>query len=185
MSDSCHPVDCSPPGSSVHGDFPGKDTGVSCHFLLQGIFQTQGSNPGLLHWQADSWPLSHLGSQKLERQCLICSLWSLSTPCSLHGPRVGGGGTGAPPIITQLSNLWAWVPSAVKWGVGLSYHRLMVLAKILWPRHPDLILLPESVEKFNYTTWPKILKKEEKTAGHGCPFWLTPPLEPVLLTPFL
>ena len=35
------------------------------HFLLQAIFQTQGSNPslkGLLHWQADSLPLSHLGS---------------------------------------------------------------------------------------------------------------------------
>ena len=30
-------------------DFQGKDTGVGCHFLLQGIFPTQGSNPGLLH----------------------------------------------------------------------------------------------------------------------------------------
>ena len=30
-------------------DSPGKNTGVGCHFLLQGIFQTQGSNPGLLH----------------------------------------------------------------------------------------------------------------------------------------
>ena len=30
-------------------DFPGKNTGVDCHFLLQGIFPTQGSNPGLVH----------------------------------------------------------------------------------------------------------------------------------------
>ena len=30
------PMDCSPPGSSVHGDFPGKRTGVGCHFLLWG-----------------------------------------------------------------------------------------------------------------------------------------------------
>ena len=30
-------------------DFPGKNTGVDCHFLLQGIFPTQGSNPHLLH----------------------------------------------------------------------------------------------------------------------------------------
>ena len=30
-------------------DFLGKSTGVGCHFLLQGIFPTQGSNPGLLH----------------------------------------------------------------------------------------------------------------------------------------
>ena len=42
--------------------FPGKDTGVGCHFLLQGIFLTQRLNLCLLHWQADSLPLSHLGS---------------------------------------------------------------------------------------------------------------------------
>ena len=43
--------------------FLGKDTGVGCHFFLQGIFLTQGSNPRLLHllhWQVDSLPLSHL-----------------------------------------------------------------------------------------------------------------------------
>ena len=43
-------------------DFPGKNTVVGCHFLLQGVFLTQGSNSCLLHWQADSLPLSHLGS---------------------------------------------------------------------------------------------------------------------------
>ena len=41
----CNPMDhCSPPGSFVHGDSPGKNTGVSCHALLQGIFPTQGSS---------------------------------------------------------------------------------------------------------------------------------------------
>ena len=45
----CYPVDCSPPGSSVHGDSPGKNTGVGCYALLQGIFPTQGSNSSLLH----------------------------------------------------------------------------------------------------------------------------------------
>ena len=53
------PMDCSPPGSSVHGNFPGKNIGVGCHFLLEGIFPTQWSNPHLLHWQGDSWPLNH------------------------------------------------------------------------------------------------------------------------------
>ena len=105
----CNPMDCSPPGSSVHGILQGKNTGVGCHFLLQcmkvkvkslsrvrlfatlwsivhqaplsmgfsrqeywsgfpspipGIFLTQGYNPrllSLLHWQADSLPLCHLG----------------------------------------------------------------------------------------------------------------------------
>ena len=44
----CDLMDCSPPGSSVHGDSLGKNTRVGCHALLQGIFPTQGSNPGLL-----------------------------------------------------------------------------------------------------------------------------------------
>ena len=43
----CDLMSCSPPGSSVHGDSPGKNTGVGCHALLQDIFPTQGSNPGL------------------------------------------------------------------------------------------------------------------------------------------
>ena len=38
----CDPMDCSLPGSSCPWDFPGKSTGVGCHFLLQGIFPTQG-----------------------------------------------------------------------------------------------------------------------------------------------
>ena len=42
--------------------FPGKNTGVGCHFLFQGIFLTQGSNPHLLHCQVDSFLLSHQGS---------------------------------------------------------------------------------------------------------------------------
>ena len=48
-------------------DFLGNNTGVSCHFLLQGIFPTQGSNPSLLHWQADSLSLHHLGSLPIPR----------------------------------------------------------------------------------------------------------------------
>ena len=43
----CNPMDCSPPGSSVHGDSPDKNTKVVCHALLQGIFPTWGSNPSL------------------------------------------------------------------------------------------------------------------------------------------
>ena len=41
----CDPIDRGPPGSSVHGIFPGKNTGVDCHSLLQGIFLIQGLNP--------------------------------------------------------------------------------------------------------------------------------------------
>ena len=45
-------------------DFLGKSTGVGCHFLLQGIFPTQGSNPGLLHCRQTLYRLSHQGSPK-------------------------------------------------------------------------------------------------------------------------
>ena len=54
-------MDCSPPGWNS----PGKNTGVGCHFQLLGIFLIQGLNSlllRLLHWQADSLPLCHLGS---------------------------------------------------------------------------------------------------------------------------
>ena len=54
-------MDCSPPGFSVHGNFPGKNTRVSCHFLPQGIFQSQGWNPGLLHCRQILYYLSHQG----------------------------------------------------------------------------------------------------------------------------
>ena len=55
----CDPVDCSPPSSSVHGILHNKNTGVGCHFLLQGIFPTQGLNPGLLHCRQTLYRLSH------------------------------------------------------------------------------------------------------------------------------
>ena len=54
----CNPMDCSLPGSSIHGDFPNESSGVGCHFLLQEIVPTQGLNPGLLHtttYKTDNW----------------------------------------------------------------------------------------------------------------------------------
>ena len=46
---------------------PGKNTGVGCHALLQGIFLTQGSNPGLLHFGKILYHLSHQGSPVSEK----------------------------------------------------------------------------------------------------------------------
>ena len=57
----CDPTDCSLPGSSVHGDSPGRNTAAGCHALLQGIFPTQGSNPGLPHCRRFLYRLSHQG----------------------------------------------------------------------------------------------------------------------------
>ena len=61
----CNPMDYSPPGSSVHGDSPGKNIGVGCYALLQGIFPIQGLNLHLLqllHCRQILYPLSHWGS---------------------------------------------------------------------------------------------------------------------------
>ena len=58
----CNPMDCSLPGSSVHGNSPGKNTGMGCYALLQEIFPTQWSNPGLLHCRWILYHLSHEGS---------------------------------------------------------------------------------------------------------------------------
>jgi len=61
----CHPMDCSPPSSSVHGDSPGRNTGVGCHALfLQEIFPTQGLNPGLLHGSQILLPSERAGKPK-------------------------------------------------------------------------------------------------------------------------
>ena len=56
----CDPIDGSPPGSTIPGILQAR-TLVGCHFLLQGIFPTQGLNPGLLHCRQMLYPLSHQG----------------------------------------------------------------------------------------------------------------------------
>ena len=54
----CDPMDC----RLLHlWDFPGKNTGVGCHFLLQRILPTQGLNPGLPHCKQMLYRLSHQG----------------------------------------------------------------------------------------------------------------------------
>ena len=71
---SC-PTLCDPLGTSVHGDSSGKNIGVGCHALLQGIFPTQGSNLSLLcllHWQAGSLPLAPPEKALLQNTCQNC-----------------------------------------------------------------------------------------------------------------
>ena len=65
MSDSLWPCGMWPAKLLWPWNFPGKSTGAGCHFLFQGIFPIQESNPGLLHLlhcQACSWPMYHLES---------------------------------------------------------------------------------------------------------------------------
>ena len=60
----CNLMDCTLPGSSVHGIL--QNTGVGSLSLLQGIFPNQGSNPGLLHCRWILYQLRHKGSPQLK-----------------------------------------------------------------------------------------------------------------------
>ena len=66
-----YPKDYSPPGFSVHGIAQARITREGCHFLLQGIFLTLGSNLHLLRWHVDSLQLSHQGNPLKEMQSTI------------------------------------------------------------------------------------------------------------------
>ena len=70
----CHPMDCILPGSCPW-DFPGKNTGVGCHCLLQGIFVTQESNPGMLYYRQILYHLNHQRSSS----CLYIWHWKQGT----------------------------------------------------------------------------------------------------------
>ena len=83
-------MDCSPPGSSVHRNSPGKNTKVGCHALLLGIFPTQGLNPCLPHHrqilyrqQPGTQKLSFQKKYKLYRSIssvqLLSRLWIFAT----------------------------------------------------------------------------------------------------------
>ena len=61
----CDPMDCTPPGSSVHGASPVKSTRVDCHALLQSIFPTQGLNSGLLRCRRILYQLCHQESPRI------------------------------------------------------------------------------------------------------------------------
>ena len=105
----CDAMNCSPPGSSVHGDSPGKSTGVGCHALLQRIFWTQGLNPCLL------W-LLHC------RQILYCSATrealrpkeSIAKKSHESDPHICFSGHSLPPT---LSSVLGW--GYLRWSMSL------------------------------------------------------------------
>ena len=72
----CDPMDCSPPGSSVHGDSPVKNTRVGCHALLQGIFPNQGSNPSLPRCRPILYHLRQQGLQSYIQSLMPVLSWT-------------------------------------------------------------------------------------------------------------
>ena len=61
----CDPMDCSPRGSFVHWDSPGKNTGVVAMPSSRGIFSAQGWNPGITHWRWILYCLNHQRSPRM------------------------------------------------------------------------------------------------------------------------
>ena len=97
---------CSLPDSSIHGDSPGKNTGVGCHALLQGIFPIQESNPDLRHCRQISVLISiwnKLWSCSSVSEEFICNTGDLgSIPWLGRSP---GGGHGNPLQYSFQENL--------------------------------------------------------------------------------
>ena len=97
-------MDGSLPGSSVHGDSPGKNTGVGCYALFQTNFPAQRSNPGLPHCRRIHYCLSHQGSPAITWTCIF-----YLQPTSFH-PFLGGPGPAeAHPPSQPHSQLLHWV----------------------------------------------------------------------------
>ena len=83
----CDSIDCSPQGFSVHEDSPGKNTGVGCHALLQGIFPTQELNQGPLLCRQIRYQLSYQKESEVAQLGLtLCD----PMDCSLLGSSVHG-----------------------------------------------------------------------------------------------
>ena len=121
-------------------DFPGKNTGVGCHFLLQGTFLTQGSNLRLLHWEADSLPLSDLQ---------FSSVQSLSRVRLFATPR-----TAARQASLSIINSWSSLKLMSIDSVMPSNHLILCCPLLLLPPIPPSIRV-FSNESALHMRWPK------------------------------
>ena len=92
------PKDCSLSGSFVHGDSPGKNTGVGCHALLQGIFPTPGLEPKSPTLQVDSLPSEPPGKFKNTR---------VAYPFSRELPHQGIKSLRSPALQADIFTSWA------------------------------------------------------------------------------
>ena len=117
----CNLMDCSPPDSSLHGNSPGKNTGVDCHAFLQEIFPTQGSNPGIPHCRQILYHLSHQGSLSLLTASTIQETWVWSLGQE-DPPGEGNGNTLQYSCLKNPMDRGAW--QAAVYGVTKNVTRL-------------------------------------------------------------
>ena len=86
----CNLMGCNPAGSSVHGILRSRTLEWVCHSLLQGLFLTQGSNPGLLHRRQILYRLSPQGKKERKKDAQLCPTLCDPMDCSLPGSSVHG-----------------------------------------------------------------------------------------------
>ena len=118
-------MDCSPPGSSVHGDSPGKNTGVGCLFFILGIFPIQGPNLSLLrcrqilyHWAMREAPLHSKGVPYLFKHFPVMSI---QFRFQMFAPK-------KKKKEAPIKRLWKWSCSVMSdswWPHGLQLTRLL------------------------------------------------------------
>ena len=132
-------MDHSPPGSCVHGDSPGKNNGVSYHAFLQGIFLTQGWNPGLPHCRWILYQLSHQRSPRI--------LEWIASPCS-RGSSWSRNQIGISSL--QVDSLPAELPGKTKESTAIGYCILPETEGESWERTVTLSGIAQH-------TWKKIV----------------------------
>ena len=108
MSGSLQPQVLLPTRLLCTWGFLGKNTGVSCHFLLWGIFLTQGSDPNHLHWKADSLLLNHQESSKGRKKLGSTAFWPLFIEKEPKAASIFGAGSLLLLLIWLLSTVKSW-----------------------------------------------------------------------------
>ena len=133
----CDPMDCSLPGWNS----PGQNTAVGSRSLRQGIYPTEGSNPGLPHYRWILYDLSHQGNpcDILWSYCLLPSPWKtehflLVEGCLLRFPRLHWQCSGHP---MHPSESWEHLSRyRLHWIWGLQYKKILSILYIFISEKP-------------------------------------------------
>ena len=142
-------MECSPPRFSLWNS-PGKNIGVGCHFFLQEIFTTQGSNSGLLHCRQILYRLNHQGNPKVRMIFPKLQIWSWNIAFSP-----------SPPLLSlqPFHCLWfvGWGPEMRDKALGTHWLHLCLLASHFLHLHTELAHRVPGVLLLSPTwlqTWP-------------------------------
>ena len=146
----CDPIDCSLSGSSVHGDSPGKNTGVGCHALLQGIFPTQGSKPGFTH-------SGRFFAVWTTRCIKISKFAEFSNRTMFLLPRQGPAALRTCRILLEKQNLWYLESDLLNHSFYLIYSSWEFLRTVnlekCWTRINFLLFHWWYLRQYNYKYW--------------------------------